>query len=81
MKERLEAENTDLHRSVAVRPGRLPASRSPGFNQMLEEIAQVAPTRSTVLPLGETGTGKEVLADGSTLFLDEVGELPLELQK
>ncbi len=100
---------------------------------VLEEIGQVAQTGSTVLLLGETGTGKEVLAqaihdasvrkdrpmikvncaalpaalieselfgrekgaftgalarqagrfeiaDGSTIFLDEVGELPLELQ-
>jgi transcriptional regulator with GAF, ATPase, and Fis domain len=100
---------------------------------VVEEIKQVALTSSTVLLLGETGSGKEVLAqaihdssaqkeramikvncaalpaslieselfgrekgaftgalarqpgrfeiaDGSTIFLDEVGELPLELQ-
>jgi transcriptional regulator with GAF, ATPase, and Fis domain len=100
---------------------------------VVEEIKQVAQTSSTVLLLGETGSGKEVLAqaihdssaqrdramikvncaalpaslieselfgrekgaftgalarqpgrfeiaDGSTIFLDEVGELPLELQ-
>jgi len=107
--------------------------KSPRFLSVLEEIGQVAQTGSTVLLLGETGTGKEVLAqaihdasvrkdrpmikvncaalpaalieselfgrekgaftgalarqagrfeiaDGSTIFLDEVGELPLELQ-
>jgi formate hydrogenlyase transcriptional activator len=133
LKERLEAENQCLRQSSRTGCGQLPASRSPRFNRVLEEIAQVAPTNATVLLLGETGTGKEVLADaihhlsqrgerpmikvncaalpaslieaelfgrekgaytgalarqmgrfeladGSTIFLDEVGELPLELQ-
>lgn len=63
LKEHLEAENHYLRQSVGGRPGRVPASRSPRFNQVLEEIAAVAPTGTTVLLLGETGTGKEVLAD------------------
>ena len=103
------------------------------FRAVIEEVGQVAQTNTTVLLLGETGTGKEVLAqaihdasarkdrpmvkincaalpaalieselfgrekgaftgaiarqagrfeiaDGSTIFLDEIGELPLELQ-
>jgi DNA-binding NtrC family response regulator len=106
---------------------------SPALRQVLEQVAQVAPTDSTVLIQGETGTGKELvaraiheasgrreralvtvncaalprelveselfghekgaftgatqqrrgrfeLAGGATLFLDEVGELPLEAQ-
>ena len=101
--------------------------------KLFEEIRKVAPTGSTVLINGETGTGKELvaraihnqssnnkaplikvncaaipaalieseffghekgaftgatskrkgrfsLADGGTIFLDEIGELPLELQ-
>jgi formate hydrogenlyase transcriptional activator len=133
LKERLEVENTYL-RSAVQRPlQQALASRSPLFQRVLGEIAQVAPTQSTVLLLGETGTGKELLAeaihdasprraramvkincaalpaalieaelfgrekgaytgalarqpgrfevaDGSTLFLDEIGEMPLELQ-
>ena len=106
---------------------------SPAIRRALDLITQVAPTSSTVLLLGETGTGKERFADtihqmsprrdrvmvrvncaaipatlietelfgrekgaytgalarqagrfelahGSTIFLDEVGDLPLEVQ-
>lgn len=106
---------------------------SPGMNQVRSLIELIAPRRSTVLILGETGTGKEVVArcihqasprngrpmiavncpaipqdlleaelfghvkgaftgamnsriglfeqaHESTLFIDEIGDLPLELQ-
>jgi formate hydrogenlyase transcriptional activator len=132
LKERLERENAYLKDVAQIRPQGL-VGKSPRFLSVLDEIAQVAQTGSTVLLLGETGTGKEVLAqaihdasgrkdramikvncaalpatlidselfgrekgaftgalarqagrfeiaDGSTIFLDEVGELPLELQ-
>jgi DNA-binding NtrC family response regulator len=36
--------------------------RSPAFNHMLELIRRVAPTETAVLLLGETGTGKELVA-------------------
>ena len=133
LKDRLEGENAYLRDAMhETLPGGL-ASHAPGFKRVLEEIAQVARTSSTVLLQGETGSGKEVvaraihdqsgrrerpmvkvncaalpanlieaelfgrekgaytgalarqmgrfeLADGATIFLDEVGELPLELQ-
>jgi formate hydrogenlyase transcriptional activator len=133
LKDRLERENIYLRHAAQInRPHGL-TSHSAGFRTVIEEAAQVAQTNSTVLLQGETGSGKEVLAqaihdasarnarpmikvncaalpaslieselfgrekgaftgalarqpgrfeiaDGSTIFLDEVGELPLELQ-
>ena len=35
---------------------------SPALESILAEVEQVAPTDSTVLVLGETGTGKELIA-------------------
>jgi formate hydrogenlyase transcriptional activator len=133
LKDRLERENAYLQHAAQIRPPHGLTSHSPCFLSVIEEAAQVAETSSTVLLLGETGSGKEVLAqaihdasgrknrpmikvncaalpaslieselfgrekgaftgalakqagrfeiaDGSTIFLDEVGELPLELQ-
>jgi transcriptional regulator with GAF, ATPase, and Fis domain len=133
LKGRLERENSYLKQAVEIRPQQRLNSRSPRFLSVVEEIKQVALTSSTVLLFGETGSGKEVvaqaihdssaqkdramikvncaalpaslieselfgrekgaftgalarqpgrfeIADGSTIFLDEVGELPLELQ-
>jgi formate hydrogenlyase transcriptional activator len=107
--------------------------RSPALQKVLDQVAIVAPTNSTVLLHGETGTGKELiaraihrlssrreralvrmncaaipsglleselfghekgaftgallqrkgrfeLADGGSLFLDEIGDISLELQ-
>ena len=134
LRDRLAAENVYLQEEIREDHnfGEI-VGRSPELRQTLSRVEVVAPTGSTVLILGETGTGKELiaraihdrsprrarplvkmncsaisaglveselfghvkgaftgavgarsgrfeLADGGTIFLDEIGELPLETQ-
>ena len=133
--ERVQKENVVLRRGnrLALRCSRKSLVRRQALRKVLAQAAKVAPVDSTVLILGETGTGKELiaraihkrskrsgrafvrvdcaaiphcahrlrivrsregaftgalqrhlgrfeLADGGTIFLDEIGELPAETQ-
>jgi formate hydrogenlyase transcriptional activator len=134
VRDQLQAENVYLRREVQERLGASTIiGRSPAIRRVLEQLQQVAATDSTVLLLGETGTGKELLAthlheqsarrgrvmvrvncaaipstlieselfgrekgaftgalvrqigrfevaDRSTIFLDEIGDLPADVQ-
>jgi transcriptional regulator with GAF, ATPase, and Fis domain len=134
LRDRLTSENAYLRNEAKTRRGsREISGENPVMRQVQEQIEQVAPTGATVLLLGETGTGKELIAsaihdrspragrpmvrvncaaipeslieselfgrekgaytgattrqigrfevaEDSTIFLDEVGELPAEVQ-
>ena len=134
LKEKLEAERAYLQEEIKLEYNyENIIGQSDGLNYVLYKVEQIAPSDTTVLVLGETGTGKELVAraihglsprkdralvkvncatlpanlieselfghekgaftsaharqlgrfevaNGATLFLDEIGELPLELQ-
>jgi formate hydrogenlyase transcriptional activator len=134
LKDKLAKDKVYLEQEIrdSIAPGEI-IGESPALENVLEQVKTVAPSGATVLVLGETGTGKELvadaihklspranfrfvkincaaiptglleselfghekgaftsavspkmgrleLADKGTLFLDEVGEIPLELQ-
>lgn len=63
LEERLRAENVYLHEAMRTsHEFEDIIGDSPPLIRVLEQVEQVAPTDSTVLILGETGTGKELLA-------------------
>jgi formate hydrogenlyase transcriptional activator len=62
LKEQLEEENVYLREEARGGDFTDVVGRSPALARVLERVLQVAPTSSTVLLLGETGTGKELLA-------------------
>jgi PAS domain S-box-containing protein len=134
LKEKLEVERAYLQEEIKLEYNyENIVGQSDGLKYVLYKVEQIAPGDTTVLVLGETGTGKELVAraihglsprknralvkvncatlpanlieselfghekgaftgaharqlgrfevaDGATLFLDEIGELPLELQ-
>ena len=134
LKDQLEAESAYLQEEINLEYNHENIiGQSDGLNYVLYKVEQIAPSDTIVLVLGETGTGKELVArsihalsprkerplvkvncaalpsnlieselfghekgaftgaqsrhlgrfevaNGATLFLDEIGELPLDLQ-
>ncbi len=61
--KKLKKENKDLHNRLDKKysfQGIL--GKSPALEQVLEKVKLVAPSRATILLTGETGTGKELVA-------------------
>ena len=63
LRDRFSSDTVDVRREVRVLRTPNPiVSESPAMRQLFAQLEQVAPTPATVLLLGETGSGKEVLA-------------------
>ena len=62
LRDRLTGENVYLRSEMKARRGTREVTGSRAVRRVLEQIEQVARTRSTVLLQGETGTGKELIA-------------------
>ena len=60
---RLQAQNAYLQEEIHAEHNFTEiVGHSPALREVLQQVVQVAPTDSTVLILGETGTGKELIA-------------------
>ncbi len=63
LKEKLQSENTLLKEEITIRSNfNEMVGHHPKLQQVLNQVVQVAKTDATVLILGETGTGKELVA-------------------
>ena len=63
LKSKLQAENAYLREELQTQaPSSEIVGSSPALKVVMAQIAKVAPTSSTVFVLGETGTGKELIA-------------------
>ena len=60
-KEAIHQDNVELRRAIGHHFRRIVGS-SPVLRRTLDQAGRAAPTRATVTILGETGTGKELVA-------------------
>lgn len=63
LKEMLESENRKLHRELSRHSPREIVGADFGLKRIMEMVRQVSPIDTPVILLGETGVGKEVIAD------------------
>jgi transcriptional regulator with GAF, ATPase, and Fis domain len=64
LKDRLLADNTELKQQLGKDTLLQRCDVLPGLRNVATQVGQVAASNSTVLLLGETGVGKEVVANG-----------------
>jgi transcriptional regulator with GAF, ATPase, and Fis domain len=62
MQRRLQVENRYLRQAVQEDRMAGLVAKSPAMQEVMQEVAAVAPTDTTTLVLGESGTGKELIA-------------------
>ncbi|MHC4252559.1 MAG: sigma-54-dependent Fis family transcriptional regulator, partial [Planctomycetota bacterium] len=63
LKDRLSDENRQLHREMMRISGDEIVGADFGLREVMQQVRKVAPTDSPVLLMGETGTGKDVIAN------------------
>ena len=63
LKEQLISDNRYLHGELLSRSGDEVIGADQGLQSVMEKVNQVAPLKTTVLLFGETGVGKEVIAN------------------
>jgi transcriptional regulator with GAF, ATPase, and Fis domain len=63
LKEQLLSDNRYLNRELISVTGDEVIGAHSGLTRVMESVEQVAPLKNTVLIVGETGTGKEVVAN------------------
>jgi transcriptional regulator with GAF, ATPase, and Fis domain len=64
LKNRLEEENISLRERIKANlKGKFIAGKSAAMNEVMDLVRKVAPTSATVILYGETGTGKELVAN------------------
>ena len=62
LKEQLISDNRYLNSELISRSGDEVIGAETGLREVMEKVDQVAPLKNTILILGETGVGKEVIA-------------------
>ncbi|GAB4339189.1 MAG: sigma-54 dependent transcriptional regulator [Calditrichia bacterium] len=61
---RLQKENEQLRKQLSLNQNKpVLIGNSVSFRNLIQTVRQIAPSKSTVLLLGENGTGKEVIAE------------------
>ena len=63
LKEQLASDNRSFNLELIAHAGDKVVGAGGGLKDVMESVAQIAPLKNTILIVGETGTGKEVIAN------------------